>query len=120
MAWLPGLLHRSLRLARMAQNCLFHELARIQEVLRLVMLTRPTAFRPQFDPEEIPNIPEQTIPNRSEQFSVAVIDRHFCAGPNFPLNLNASSRKRDVFQVGDGSPLLTGFDLPDQFYQFGT
>jgi len=104
----------------MAQNRLFHQLARIQKVLRLVVLTGPTAFRVQFDAKEVTDIPEQTIPNNTQQFSVTVVDGNFRAGANFPLKLNASSRKGNVFEVRDRASVLAGFASPDQFYQFGT
>lgn len=68
----------------------------------------------------MPEVFRQAVTDRTQQFSVSIIDGYHGAGADFALHLHASAAKRYIFQVRDRSPFFAGFTLPDNFDQFST
>jgi hypothetical protein len=103
----------------MAKHCPIHEFSRIEQMLRLEMLRRPTAALFQLNTQKIADVTEPAVANNSIELPVAVADRDWCAWINRSLHLKAYARKRYVFQICYPPPSPAGLVFPKQFNEVG-
>jgi hypothetical protein len=85
---------------------------RVEHMLRPEIPLRPLVPRVELDSQEVPDFAEHTVFDHANQFPVGVSNTEVRTQQNGAFHLEASTRQRNVFQIGHSSTGLAARILP--------
>jgi hypothetical protein len=88
------------------------EPSRVKHMLRPEIPLRPLVPRVELDSQEVSDFAEYTVFNHANQFPVRVSNAEVRAEQYGTFHLEASTRQRNVFQIGHASTGVTAGILP--------
>ena len=94
--------------------------SRIQQVERSVGPLRPPRTRLKLHAEEVADLAVYTVPNPALQLTLGVVNPEVGFQRDRCIQLEAGTRKRYIFQVGNGPPGPATLVLPPDVDQVGT
>jgi len=71
-------------------------------------------------PEEVPDFTKDTVLHDPKQLAIRVTDPNVRAQKYWTVDLEAGSRKRDIFQIGDAPANPAALVFPPDIYKIRT
>jgi len=97
-----------------------YEPSRIQQVLRLKLLLRPSGARLELDAEEVTDIPKHAVFHDSGQFGFSMGDANRGFERDRSLDLQARACERNILQIRNTLLVSSAFILPADLHHVST